>query len=55
MHFHYPSFLLGLLFGFVLIFLLIYLIYLSSARDDERVFRRQKLFDDYGEEDHSLK
>jgi len=55
MHFHYPSFLLGLLVGIILIVLLIYLIASWSVKDDERLFRRQKLLDDYADEDDSLK
>ncbi len=53
MHFHYPSFLLGLLLGIILIVLLIYLILWWLVKDDERWFRRH--LDDYVDEDDSLK
>lgn len=53
MYFHYPSFLLGLLFGIVLIVLFIHAIFRMSVKDDERMFRAQKRVDDYQEEDHS--
>jgi hypothetical protein len=56
MHFHFPSFLLGLLFGIVLIVLLIYWLLRTSVKDDERLFNRQRLLvDSYPDEDHSLK
>jgi len=56
MHFHFPSFLLGLLFGIVLLVLLIYWLLRSSVKDDERLFSRQRLLmDSYPGEDHSLK
>jgi len=53
MHFHYPSFLLGLLVGIILIVLLIYLVLSWSVKEDGRLFRRQKLLDDYTDEDDS--
>jgi len=57
MHFHFPSFLLGVLFGIVLIVLLIYLM-LRSDKDEERLFNNQRLLMDsypYSDEDHSPK
>jgi nitrate reductase gamma subunit len=55
MHFHFPSFLLGLLFGVILIVVLISLIFRRCIQDDERLFSRQKLLDDYIADDRSLK
>jgi hypothetical protein len=55
MHFHFPSFLLGLLFGLILIVVLISLIFRWCVKDDERLFSRQKLVDDYIPNDRSLK
>lgn len=56
MHFHYPSFLIGLLLGIVLIVLaiifLICLLFQLSVREDERLFRIQKNVDDYEAEDN---
>jgi hypothetical protein len=55
MHFHYPSFLLGLLLGIILIVLLIYLLFWWLDKEDEKWFRRQGLWDDYADEDDSPK
>jgi len=59
MHFHYLSFLLGLLCGIVLIVLpilfLIYLILHVSVRDDERLFNKRRLLESCPDKDHSLK
>jgi flagellar biogenesis protein FliO len=55
MHFHLPSFLLGLLFAIVLFVLLVQWIFRESVKDDERVFRKQKLVDDYDVKDNSLR
>jgi hypothetical protein len=51
MHFHYPSFLLGLLLGIILIVLLLYLILWWLVKDDEKWFRKH--LDDYTDEDDS--
>lgn len=51
----YPSFLLGLLLGFALIVLLIYLILRWSVKEDARLFSKQRLLDSYLNEDQSLK
>jgi hypothetical protein len=55
MHFHYPSFLFGFVLGIFLILLLIFLLLRGSVKDDEWLFRRQKLVDDYEAEDNSPK
>ena len=54
MHIHYPSFLLGLLFGIILLpCLIIYLLYRWSVKEDERLYRIQKRVDDFQEDDVS--
>ena len=51
MHFHYASFLLGLVFGIVLVCLMIFLVLKWSIKTDEELFRKQKSLDDFSEED----
>jgi hypothetical protein len=54
MHFHYLSFLLGLLFAMILLpCLIIYLLYRWSVKEDERLFRIQNRLDDFQEDDVS--
>jgi hypothetical protein len=55
MHFNFLSFLLGLLFGIVLICLLIFWLFRASVQDDDRLFRAQKLRDDYDAEHNPIK
>ena len=50
MHFHYVSFLLGILCGIVLVCLLIYLAYKMVMKTDEDLFRMQRSLDNYPEE-----
>ena len=49
-HFHYLTFLLGVLCGIALVCLLIHLAYKLAMKTDEDVFRIQKSVDDYPEE-----
>jgi hypothetical protein len=47
MHFHYPSFLLGILLGIVFLCLMIYLAFRLSISVDDELFRIQKRVDDF--------
>jgi len=49
-HFHYLTFLFGVLCGIALVCLLIHLAYKLAMKTDEDVFRIQKSVDDYPEE-----
>jgi uncharacterized membrane protein YfcA len=51
MQFHYPSFLLGLLFGIILVYLMIYLAFKLSVKTDEDLFRKQRSLDNFPEEE----
>jgi hypothetical protein len=51
MHFSYPSFLLGFLFGTIFVCLVIYLALKLSVKADEDLFHKQKSLDNFSQED----
>ena len=55
MHFHYPSFLLGLLCGIVLVILVICLVLKLSITTDEELSRKQRSLDNFPEENSNLR